>query len=188
MTTVTDLHPAARASWRLLADRIGQEGDPRRRANLEVVARHVEEEVRGDLDALMATLVAEPRYTIWGASSSVGPQGHAEVVAHYEAMFASGKSRLEYEVTRVTVDADSVVTDGVFRHAYQGRSLAGRVVPAEEVEADTWYLVEYRCLVVWPISPDGLIEGEEIFSGEPPRVVRALAPGEYPHLGPVDRA
>jgi ketosteroid isomerase-like protein len=188
MTTATDLHPAARASWRLLAERVAQESHPRRRANLEVVARHVEEEVRGDIDALMATLVPEPVYTVWGASSSVGPRGHAEVVAHYEAMFASGKSRLEYQVARVTADADSVVTDGVFRHAYRGSSLAGRVVPAEEVEPERWYLVEYRCLVVWPISPEGLIEGEEIFSGEAPRIVRALDPGECPHLGPVDRA
>ncbi|WP_211177133.1 hypothetical protein [Pseudonocardia acidicola] len=43
-------------------------------------------------------------------------------------MSASGKSRLEYEVTRVTVDDDSVVTDGDFRHAYQGSSRASRPV------------------------------------------------------------
>ncbi|WP_211177134.1 hypothetical protein [Pseudonocardia acidicola] len=61
MTAATDLHPDARASWRLLAKRITQEQDPRRRAHIEVVARHVEEEVRGDLDALMAMLVPEPR-------------------------------------------------------------------------------------------------------------------------------
>ncbi|NMH98207.1 nuclear transport factor 2 family protein [Pseudonocardia acidicola] len=188
MTTATELHPAAKASWKLLADRVEQERDPRHRANLEVVARHVEEEVRGDMDALMATLVPEPQYRIWGASSSTGPKGHAEVVAHYQAMFDSGKSRLEYEVTRVVVDDDTVVTEGIFRHAYTGATLAGRVVAADEVDLERWYLVEYHALVVWPIGADGLIEGEEIYAGEPPRIVRALEPGECPHLGPVDRS
>lgn len=42
---------------------------PRVRANLAVVARQVEEEVRGDVAGLMATLVAQPRYTVWGASA-----------------------------------------------------------------------------------------------------------------------
>lgn len=137
MSSATELHPAARASWSLLAERVAHERDARRRANLEVVARHVEAEVRGDLDALMATLVPEPRYEIWGGSSSVGPKGREEVVAHYQAMFDSGKSRLEYEVTRVVVDDDSVVTEGVFRHAYTGSALAGKVVPAGEVDAGT---------------------------------------------------
>lgn len=187
MSVVTDLHPAAQASWRLLATALERERDPRRRANLGVVARHVEQEVRGDMDALMATLVPEPQYSIWGASSSSGPKGREAVVAHYQAMFDSGKSRLEFELIRVVVDDDSVVTEGIFRHAYAGSTLAGRFVPTDEVDPDRWYLVEYRALVLWPISPEGLIQGEEIYAGEPPRIVRVLEQGECPHLGPVAR-
>lgn len=183
----TEVLPAARRSWRLLADKIDAEADPRRRANLEVVARHLVEEVRGDIPALMETLVAEPVYRIWGASSSTGPKGAAEVAAHYEAMVASGKNRLEYELSRVVVDDDTVVTDGVFRHAYRGDTLAGRLGAAADVLPDSWYLVEYQAVVVWPISADGRIEGEEIYAGEPPRIVRELGPADCPHLGPVDR-
>jgi hypothetical protein len=184
---VSELHPDAIDSWRLLADRLETETDPRRRANLAVVARHVAEEVRGNVPALMTTLVPEPVYRIWGASASTGPRGHAEVVAHYEAMLPSGKNRLEFEVTRVVVDDDTVVTEGIFRHAYRGSTVAGRLGGSAAVDPDTWYVVEYQCLVVWPISADGLIEGEEIYAGEPPRIVRALQPGECPHLGPVRR-
>jgi hypothetical protein len=183
----TDLHPDAARSWRLLAERVATETDPRLRANLEVVARHVVEEVRGDVPALMKTLVAEPVYRIWGASASTGPRGHDEVVAHYEAMLPSGKNRLEYELTRVVADVDTVITEGVFRHAYRGSTLAARLGAAPDLHPDRWYLVEYQALVVWPISAEGLIEGEDIYAGEPPRVVRELGRGEYPHLGPVDR-
>lgn len=182
----TELHPDAARTWSLLARRVVEEPDPRRRANLAVVARHVEAEVRGDLPALMSTLVAEPVYRIWGASASAGPCGHREVVAHYEAMLPSGKNRLEFEVTRVVADDRSVVTEGTFRHAYRGSTLAARAGSAD-VEPARWYLVEYRCLVVWPISADGLIEGEDIYAGEAPRIVRSLEAGECPHLGPVDR-
>jgi hypothetical protein len=184
---VAELHPDAVRSWRLLAERLEAETDPRRRANLEVVARHVAEEVRGDIPALMTTLVPEPVYRIWGASASTGPRGHDEVVAHYAAMLPSGKNRLEYELERVVVDDRSVVTEGRFRHAYRGSTIAARLEGVVDVDADRWYLVEYQALVVWPISADGLIEGEEIYAGEPLRVLRPLGPGECPHLGPVDR-
>jgi hypothetical protein len=182
---MTEVRAEARRSWRLLAERARTERDPRRRANLEVVARHVEAEVAGDIPALMATLVAEPVYRIWGASGSTGPKGHAAVTAHYAAMVASGKNRLEYAVDRVVVDRDTVVTEGVFRHAYQGKVMLRRL--SDDLDPDAWYLVEYRALVVWPIAPDGLIEGEEIYAGEVPRILRRLALGECPHLGPLTR-
>lgn len=185
---IAELSPAAERSWRLLAERAAAESDPRRRANLEVVARHVREEVRGDVLALMATMVPQPRYEIWGASSSTGPKGYEEVKAFYEASIAIGKNRLEFEVSRVVVDDEAVVTEGVFRHAYSGETLLGRgFADAGRVEPDGWYLVEYQALIVWPISPDGLIEGEQMYAGERPRIIRRLTAGECPHLGPPDR-
>ncbi|MWA03198.1 nuclear transport factor 2 family protein [Actinomadura sp. LD22] len=187
--TISDPLPEARASWGLLAERAASEPDPRRRANLEVVARHVEEEVRGDVPALMATLVAQPRYEIWGASASTGPKGYDAVVKWYEDSIAIGKNRLEFEIARVAVDGATVVTEGVFRHAYTGAVLAGKATRGTaELEEHAWYAVEYRALVVWPISREGLIEGEHVYVGEPPRVLRRLSAGECPHLGPVDRA
>lgn len=186
---VVDPSPAAERSRRLLTERAAAETDPRRRANLEVVARHVREEVRGDIPALMATMVPQPRYEIRGASSSPGPKGYQEVKAFYEASIATGKNRLEFDISRVVADDDAVVTEGVFRHAYSGETLLERgFAEAGRVEPNGWYLVEYQALILWPISPDGLIEGEQVYAGEPPRVIRRLAPGECPRLGPPDRA
>lgn len=185
---IAELRPAAEQSWRVLSERAAAESDPRRRANIEVVARHVREEVRGDVPALMSTLVAGPHYQVWGASESVGPKGYEEVKAFYEATIAIGKNRLEFEVDRVVVDDYCVVTEGVFRHAYSGELLLSRGF-AEPGDTDPrgWYLVEYHSLVVWPIDDDGLIEGEQMYAGERPRIIRKLASGECDHLGPVGR-
>jgi hypothetical protein len=180
MTTST---AAASTSWKLLAERADAESDPRRRALLQTVLRHLESEVAGDLDTTMATLTDDPDYRVWGATDHTGPRGREAIRRMYEGQQAIGKNLLEYHVDRVLVDAD-VVTEGVFRHAYQGAQLvADGVADAADVIPDQRYLIEYRALVVWVMSPDGLIEGEDTYKAEPARVVRRLEADELPHLG-----
>jgi hypothetical protein len=175
--------------WQPLLDRIEAESDPVHRANLEVVARHVVEEVAGNLPALMATLVPEPEYSVWGASDSVGPSGYDEVVQWYERLQAAGRNRLDYVIHRVVADAHCVVTEGDFHYAISGRDLGGVATTeaGEPITADDFYLVIHRTTVFWPIASSGLIEGEDIYSGERHRVVRKLDAGELPHLGPLER-
>ena len=185
---IAPVSPEAAQTWSLLADRIAAETNPLVEANLRMVARHVEEEVRGDVPALMATLALQPTYSVWGASDSAGPEGYEAVKAHYESLVATGKNRLEFEVTRTVADEDTVVTEGVFRHAYSGQMLIDRASTSNvTLDPAGWYLVEYKALVVWRMTPEGLIEGEDIYAGESPRVLGRLARGERPHLGPVDR-
>lgn len=172
------------SSCQLLIDRIGDEQDERRRRNLEVVAQHVLAEGEGNVDGVMATMVAEPTYHIWGASDSVGPRGAREVRAFYEELIRTGRNRLEFDIRRVVVDDDHVVTEGEMRHAFQGTTVRERRLGAgEPVVPDDWYLVAYRVLIVWPVNDKGLLEGEDIFAGEAPRVLRRLGPDELPHLG-----
>ncbi len=178
----------ARPGWQLLLDAIAAEVDPARRANLEVVAEHVVAETSGDLDAVMRTLTAEPSYEIWGASTSVGPQGADAVRENYARMIKTGKNRLDYDIGRVVADAHTVVTQGTFRFAYPGRALAATATAAHEpINPDDWYLVEYQCVIVWPIGDEGRISGEAVYAGEPPRAIRALHDGELDNLGPHHR-
>lgn len=175
--------------WQPLLDRIDIESDPVRKANLEVVARHVVAEVAGDMSALMATLVADPHYTVWGASDSVGPRGREEVLQWYRRLQRAGRNRLDYVIHRVVVDEHCVVTEGDFHYAIAGRDL-GEVTNTEAgdpIRAQTFYLVTHSAAVLWPISAKGLIEGEQIYAGERHRVIRALGAGEMPHLGPIER-
>jgi len=172
-----------------LVQAIAAEGDPVIRRNLQVVAEHIDAEVAGDLDRLMATLVAEPVYHIWGASNSVGPQGYDEVRANYENLVESGKNRLAYRVSRAVADSRCVVTEGHFAFAYPGAVLRQDELPTgEPILADHWYLVEYKCVVLWPVDASGRIQGEELYAGEVPRVIRPLDDGELTDLGPRGRS
>lgn len=180
------VHPAAAASWSLLTDRIAAEKDPILRRNLEAVARHVVAEVAGDLQALEETLVDQPSYTFWGGDSPRRLTSMAAVRAFYEDNVRAGKNRLSFDITRLLVDDSTVITEGVFRHVVEGAYLPGRYLPdGGPLEPRTSYLTAYQALVVWPITADGLIAGEEIYLGEPHQVQRAVAPGEFPHLGRV---
>jgi hypothetical protein len=49
-------------SWQPLTERIKIEEDPRCRQLLEQVREHLRVEIRGEFDALMATLVDDPQY------------------------------------------------------------------------------------------------------------------------------
>lgn len=186
--TRRDAIDADRPSWKILVDAVAAATDPLVRRNTEVVLRHVAAEVAGDVDALMSTLVSEPVYRVWGASTSTGPVGAAEVRAHYQRMIKDGKNRLEYVVERVVADDRCVVTEGEFRFAYLGASLTAAYTEAgESVEPSAWYYVAYRCVVLWPFDGSGLLTGEEIYAGEAPRALRRLDDGEMPHLGPLTR-
>jgi hypothetical protein len=179
--------PESVHSWRLLAERIESETDPKVKANLEIVARHVALEVLGDVETLMTTLVPEPQYNYYGVDFP-GPRGCAEVKAQYEVGVQYGTNRLEFELCRVVADASTVVTEGTFRHAYTGTLLRQMGNSDESLDPDGWYLAEYEAIVVWPIAETGLITGENVYFGGKARVVQPLAPGEMPHLGPVQRS
>jgi hypothetical protein len=155
---------------------------------MEIVARHVVLEVSGDIEALMTTLVPEPEYNYFGVDFP-GPKGYAEVQAQYETGVEYGTNRLEFELRRVVADAGTVVTEGTFRQAYTGALLQQMGTTCESpLDPDGWYLAEYAAIVVWPIDESGLIAGENVYFGEKARVIKPLAPGEMPHLGPARRS
>jgi len=128
-------------------------------------------EIRGELDALMATLVDEPRYHFWGTPVEGGPKGRAAVEEFYRQMIAGGGNRFHFEILRIVVDEDSVVTEGRMRQPIPGAALVAsglEDVNGEPVEPDATYLAESQILTVWPASSDGRIMGEDIYFGSPP--------------------
>jgi hypothetical protein len=174
--------------WQPLLDRLAVERNPLCRRNLEVVARHVVEEVAGNTAGVMATLVPDPRYSVWGASDSTGPTGYEGVVEWYRRLQAAGRNRLDYVIHRVIADEQCVVTEGDFQYAIVGAELDARTAESgHDVEPNQYYLVTHRTTVLWPISSEGLIEGEDIYAGEKYRVVRRLRRDEMLHLGPEER-
>jgi hypothetical protein len=110
-----------------LMDALAAAEEPRIRHGLQLVADHVVAEVAGDLAGVLATSVAEPVYTIWGASGSQGPVGAAAVRQFYVDLICSGKNRLAYVLSRVVADPTAVVTAGEFHQVFDGASLSARL-------------------------------------------------------------
>lgn len=159
------------SSWLPLEARIAEESDPRRRANLERVRDHLRTEIGGDFEGLMATLVDEPRYHFWGLPVEGGPKGRAAVEAFYRQMIEGGGHRFHFEVRRVAVDHDTVVTEGSIHQPVDRGAL--RASGIEEVEGlpvgdDDTILAETQIVTVWPVAEDGRLVGEDIYFGSPP--------------------
>jgi hypothetical protein len=173
----------------LLPARIAAEPDRRIRTNLELVQQHYLAEIRADVDGVMRTLVADPHYeyrgTVLGAAEPFAVDGGEAVRRIYGLGVENGGIRHEYGLSLVTADRNTVVTEGVIRHAFAGGLVRELALSFDgEIDHDRWYLVEYPALVVWPVGEDGLLEGERVYFGDHPRVLRPVSAEEYPHLVP----
>ncbi|MGI9430662.1 MAG: nuclear transport factor 2 family protein [Myxococcota bacterium] len=158
-------------SWAPLDRRIAEERDPRLLRALEQVRDHMRTEIGGDLIGLMATLVDEPAYHLWGLPEEAGPKGRDAVEEFYTQMMAGGGHRFEFAIRRIVVDAEAVVTEGQMRQRVPGAALAAsdiERVDGEPLDPEADYLSETQILTVWPIADDGRIIGEDIYFGSPP--------------------
>jgi hypothetical protein len=150
-------------TWRQVEARLAGETSPRRRQVLENVLRHMQAEADGDIDALMATLAPNPRYHQWGATpADRGPKGRDAVEQFYRAFVAAGATNLEFDIERLVVDDDCVVTEGMMRIAYPGRSVAAMGHDVDD--PDAYYLYEARMAVFWPFDADGLLLAEDAYT------------------------
>lgn len=149
-------------TWRKVEDRLAWETDPVLRRNLELLLRHMKAEAALDMDTLMSTVSERARYQNFVPDGVVGPVGKPAVRAFYEDFAASGAQKLQLDIDRLVVDRDCILTEGVMRMAYPGRTLEARGIGVDDPDAD--YLFETRMAVVWPIDDDGLFIGEDTYT------------------------
>ena len=151
-------------TWSAVEARLATDTDPKRRQNLAIVLEHMKAEAEGDLDRLMATVSPDASYHAYGTTErAMNPVGMGEVRAFYENFIASGATRLQFEVDRLVVDDECILTEGLMRMAYPGSTLAARGVTVDD--PDAFYLYETRMAVLWPFDADGLIIGEDTYTG-----------------------
>jgi hypothetical protein len=149
--------------FRLLEERISKTTNPRHLLMLNRVLQHARGEADLDLDLVMSTLTANPRYIAWGAPPDMSPAGRQAVRTFYEeTIVQGGQFFLELDMDRIVVDDDTVVTEGNFRSLYHGADAAKRGFPVDDPEA--FYLLSLRMLIVWPFDAEGFIIGEETYS------------------------
>lgn len=155
-------------TWRLVQERMESETDPVIRRNLELVLEHMKAEAQGDVEGVVATLCETPRYIAHDApgDASLNPSGSKDAVrAFYDmTIVQTGAHQLELACDRVIADREAVMTEGVMRMAYPGRTLADFGIAVDD--PDAYYIYQTRMSVVWPIDPaSGMLLGEETYTG-----------------------
>lgn len=157
-------------TWAPLEKRLAETTNERHRAALEVVIEHMKGEAAPDLDQVMETLSTEPDYHFWMGGQDVGPKTTDGVHTYYTAFMATRTNILEFEIDRLVVDDDCVVTEGNMKQLYPGSQTAILGIEVDDPDAD--YLVVYRQVLLWPIDASGKIVGEDsYFAG-----VRSVTP------------
>ena len=81
--------------WQSMNKFIADQTNPKHKALLEMVQEHMRTEVRGEHAGLMATLVDEPQYHMWGGPADTGPKGRQAVSDFYQVMFDNNGSDLQ---------------------------------------------------------------------------------------------
>lgn len=156
-------------SWKLVAERLEAETDPRRRHVLGLVLDHIKRELRLDIEGVIDTLSDKPQYRIWPNVDDpvASPGGSKDAIRdlYDRALVQTGAHRWELELDRVIVDEQAVFTEGVMRMAYPGRTL--QAMGIDVPDTDSYYLSQVRMGIVWPIDPDdpeARLSGEEVYA------------------------
>ena len=150
-------------TWQAVEERLAVETDPVLRHNLELVLAHMKDEAAGNLDGLLSTLSDDASYHAYGGDEASSPHGKPAVRKFYENFIASGATKLQFDIDRLIVDRHCVLTEGVMRMAWPGRTLAARGIAVDDVDAD--YLYEARMATLWPFDEQGRIVGEDTYTG-----------------------
>ena len=159
---MTDLIDRSKTT-QLIEQRIAKTTNPRHLLMLNRLLQHATGEVTLDVDLVMSTLTADPRYIAWGAPPDMSPVGRQAVQTFYEeTIVKGGEFYLEFDMDRIVVDDDTIVTEGDYRSLYYGADAAKRGFPVDDPEG--FYLLSLRMLIVWPFDAEGFIKGEETYS------------------------
>ena len=156
-------------TWTLVEKRLAEETDPVLCQNLALVLTHMKCEAQADIEGVVATLVDKPVYVMHDSPDEpvMNPNGSKDAVRKFYdvSIVQTGAHRLELDCQRVIVDKDAVVTEGIMRMAYPGRTLAAMGIEVDDPDAH--YLYQTRMGVVWPVDRiAGKLVGEESYTGQ----------------------
>jgi hypothetical protein len=143
--------------------RIAQTGNPKHVAQLKVLRAHMMGEITEDVDALLATISPlRQRYRTWGAPEELSPASRDEIRAFYLQRQAQGQLYFQFDIDRLTVADDVIITDGVMTSLVPGVSVVEMGLPTSRSEAV--HEMTMRALISWPFDETGLLVGEETYS------------------------
>ena len=157
-------------SWLELEARAARTDNDLHRALLTEVRNHMEFEIKGDLEPLMDTLIAEPIYHFW-RNEPFTLEGGAAVRGFYENMIASKTNQFQVVTERIFVDDGGVITEGQVKQIYTGPMVQGMGISelaGSPVKDHDLILTSTQLLTVWPAGEDAKLVGEDIYFGHDP--------------------
>jgi hypothetical protein len=165
-------------SARRVQERLERTEDPRQRAMLTTVREHLQAEADVDVDRLVSTLSDQPDYHLWNAGRDIGPHGFDEVLGYYQELVAAKRHILEFDIERIVIDHDTVVTEGWIRALNLGSVARARGWLVDDDDAT--YLVTQRVVIFWPFDAQGRMTGEDGYANFDPHDARKLPADEWP--------
>jgi hypothetical protein len=150
-------------TFRAMEERLARTTNPRHRAMLERLLVHARGEAIPDVEMVMSTLGETPAYHSWTAGPQMSPRGR-EAVRHFyvEHVVKAGRHVFEFDIDRMVVDDDTIITEGYMTMLYLGRDAIATGLPVDDPAA--FYAVRTRMMIVWPYDADGMIVGEDSYA------------------------
>ncbi|MEM7101178.1 MAG: nuclear transport factor 2 family protein [Pseudomonadota bacterium] len=159
-------------SWLALRDKASNTNNTDHKALLNEVANHMEAEITGQLEPLMATLDPDPIYHFWrvGGQNMI-LQGYEAVAGFYSNMFTTGGQQFQVVCDRIFVDSTGVITEGQVRQVYKADALAALgLTHAQDklLSCSELWVSRAQLITVWPRAAGNKLVGEDIYFGEDP--------------------
>lgn len=129
-----------------------QENNPRRRAMLGTLIRHLTAAWNKDVAARMATLSDDFSYHLWQDGKNIGPDDKAGCAAFYEYVFGTGVDS-DFRPDRFIVADGCIVCEGVEVAECAGEDAARLGAPGTG-PGERWRS-EVRACVLWEFTEDG---------------------------------
>ena len=139
---------------------------------LTEVANHMEAEIKGQIEPLMATLTEQPQYHFWRVGGqNMTLNGYEEVAGFYNNMFAMGGQQFEVVCDRIFVDDQGVITEGQVKQVNKSSVLVtmgiNEIGGVAITDHELW-LSNAQLITVWPAAAGNKLVGEDIYFGEDP--------------------
>lgn len=166
------------AMTEIVRARLDATSDKTRRRNLTTLLTHMRGEIAADVDLLVSTVAEAVSYHTWGQPDR-SPAGRADVRAFYKQLAAEGYLYFEFDIERLLVDDDMIVTEGVMTSLIPSQSLGAYGVQAE----GGVHMLVTRMAIFWPFDDQGLLLGEDTYSSfiEIRAVKSDEVPTDYPY-------
>ena len=149
---------------RFMDAKIAATPNERHKRNLQSVRDHMYYEKLLDPNRVMETLSPKANYKLWVDGVDKGPKGFEAIREWYvdQNIRRQRTFVIEYDLERVVVNDDVVVTEGQMNVVVDGRYAT--TFFNVKCEPDDVLLQSFRQVVFWPVDDDSKLLGEDFYT------------------------